>query len=72
MVSWTAPHDVERNQAEVRQCLARGFVRNLEIDYVTPTGQINPVEINATVLAASPGNCWPSPVGKRSAPGSSI
>ena len=30
--------------------MGQGFIRNLEIDYVTPAGHLTPVEINATVL----------------------
>ncbi len=52
VLEWTSPGDVERNAAEVRECVERGFVRNLEVDYLTPTGQLIPVEINATVLRA--------------------
>jgi len=48
---WTAPHDVERNAREIKACLTRGYVRNLEIDYVDAQGQITPIEINATVVA---------------------
>ena len=53
VLEWTAPHDLERNAEEVRKFLAQGFVRNLEIDYLTPTGQFVPVEINATILHAA-------------------
>ncbi len=53
VLEWTAPHDLERNASEVRRCIEQGFVRNLEIDYVTPSGQVIPIEINATVLRAS-------------------
>ncbi len=55
VLEWTFPSDVERNAAEVRECAERGFVRNLEVDYLTPTGQLIPVEINATVLHAEGG-----------------
>jgi two-component system cell cycle sensor histidine kinase/response regulator CckA len=53
VLEWTSPHDRDRNASEVRKCVEQGFVRNLEIDYVTPSGQVIPVEINATVLRAS-------------------
>ncbi|OHB66504.1 MAG: hypothetical protein A2Y76_00920, partial [Planctomycetes bacterium RBG_13_60_9] len=33
-------------------CVERGFVRDLEVDYLTPAGQRIPVEINAAVLRA--------------------
>jgi alpha-L-fucosidase len=55
VVEWTAPHDRERNTAEVRQCLARGFVRGLEVDYMDAAGRTTPMEINATVLATPAG-----------------
>jgi PAS domain S-box-containing protein len=51
VMEWTAPHDIERNVEEVRRCVGQGFVRNLEIDYITPDGRVVPVEINATVLS---------------------
>ena len=50
VLEWTAAHDLARNAAELKACVERGFVRNLEVDYATPTGQINPVEISATVF----------------------
>jgi PAS domain S-box-containing protein len=53
VLEWTAPHDLERNAEEVRKCVEQGFVRNIVIDYVTLSGQIIPVEINATVLRTS-------------------
>jgi len=50
VTEWTAPYDLIRNLEEVRKCLERGSVRNLEIDFTAPGGAITPVEINATVL----------------------
>jgi two-component system, cell cycle sensor histidine kinase and response regulator CckA len=50
VIEWTGMHDRERNIAEVRKCLQQGYVRNLELDYVNPSGQVTPVEINATVI----------------------
>jgi len=47
---WTADHDRERNAREVGRCFERGFARNLQIDYVQGTGEVVPVEINATVV----------------------
>jgi two-component system, cell cycle sensor histidine kinase and response regulator CckA len=52
VVEWTAAHDRERNIAAVRECLQRGFVRNLELDYVQQPGRVTPVEINATAIKA--------------------
>ncbi|MBU1908996.1 MAG: PAS domain S-box protein, partial [Verrucomicrobia bacterium] len=48
----TAPYDLERNAREVKKCAAQGFVRNLEIDYVNRSGQVTPIEINATVVGS--------------------
>jgi len=53
VLEWTARHDLKRNASEVRKCIDQGFVRNLEIDYITPSGQFTPIEINATVLHSS-------------------
>jgi PAS domain S-box-containing protein len=55
VVEWTAPHDRERNAAEVQKCFERGFVRNLEIDYVDRQGRVTPIEINATVMQTDQG-----------------
>jgi PAS domain S-box-containing protein len=52
VTEWTAPHDLKRNAEAVRSCAVKGFVHNLEMDYVNRAGQITPVEINATVLSA--------------------
>ena len=51
VIEWTAPYDVARNATEISQCLARGYVRNLEIDYVDTAGGIVPIEVNATVTS---------------------
>lgn len=55
VVEWTAPHDRERNAAEVRKCLATGKVNNLEVDYRHADGTIVPVEINASVVETGRG-----------------
>jgi two-component system cell cycle sensor histidine kinase/response regulator CckA len=49
VVEWTAPHDQERNTKAVRFCLAQGFIRNLQIDYLHADGTVVPALINATV-----------------------
>ena len=54
VTDWTASYDRERNEAEVRKCLATGSVRNLVIDYVHASGVVVPVEINATVKLGPP------------------
>jgi PAS domain S-box-containing protein len=55
VTEWTAPHDLARNAEEVGKCMERGFVHNLEIDYVNKDGKVIPVEINATVLPMAEG-----------------
>lgn len=55
LLEWTAPHDLERNAAEIKKCVEQGYVRNLELDYISPTGKICPIEINATVLRTPTG-----------------
>jgi PAS domain S-box-containing protein len=55
VIEWTAPHDRERNAAEVRRGFAGEPVRFLEIDYVRPDGTTVPVEINAQALDTAAG-----------------
>jgi len=55
VVEWTAEHDKERNAQEVKKCFEKGYVRNLEIDYVHPDGTFLPIEINATVITSQKG-----------------
>lgn len=55
VTEWTAPHDRERNDFEVRKCLAEGAVRHLEVDYVDQRNRFTPIEINATVLPSANG-----------------
>ena len=44
---WTAPYDRERNLKEVKKCFEKGYVTNLEIDYIDKNNNVTPVEINA-------------------------
>ncbi|MGD0278488.1 MAG: ATP-binding protein [Smithella sp.] len=55
VTGWTAEHDREKNADEIGKCLANGFVRNLEIDYVDKKGLVIPVEINAAVMETTRG-----------------
>jgi PAS domain S-box-containing protein len=55
VTEWTVTRDLARNGEEVRKCLETGRVRNLQIDYLKPEGEITPVEINATVVRTSEG-----------------
>jgi len=52
---WTAPHDLTRARQALRECLAVGFIRSIELDFVNRAGQIVPVEINAKVVEADEG-----------------
>ena len=55
VLEWTAPHDVERNRGQMRKCIAKGKVRDLEIDYLDREGRITPVEINGTLTHTADG-----------------
>ena len=55
VMEWTAPYDHDRNVREVTKCFEQGFVRNLELDYLSSTGQVTPIEVNATVHRATDG-----------------
>ncbi len=55
VIEWTALHDLELNQRELEACLEEGFVRDLEIDYVDPAGQITHIAIDATTLSTDEG-----------------
>ncbi len=50
VVEWTAEYDSERNSRAVQECIANGFIRNFEVDYMDPSGGIIPIEVNATVI----------------------
>jgi PAS domain S-box-containing protein len=56
VVEWTALHHRGKNIIEVKKCIEKGFVRNLEIDYIDKTGHITPIEINATLLEGTDGH----------------
>jgi two-component system cell cycle sensor histidine kinase/response regulator CckA len=53
VMEWTAPYDRERNAAAVRECMRKGFIRDLEIDYLGPQGETTPIEVQATVLSTA-------------------
>ncbi len=50
VLEWTAAYEKERNAEAVERCSREGRIRNLEIDYVDSSGNITPIEINATVV----------------------
>ncbi|MCX5865163.1 MAG: cache domain-containing protein [Deltaproteobacteria bacterium] len=45
---WTAAHDLVRNRESLKECVNRGFIRHLQIDYVDAQGEFAAVEINGT------------------------
>ena len=50
VLEWTAESEKEKNAEAVKACFDKGYVRNLEIDYVDAKGNITPIEINATCM----------------------
>jgi PAS domain S-box-containing protein len=55
VMGWTAKYDFERNIQEVKKCFKKGFVRDLDVDYVDKNGKITPIEVNATVIDSKQG-----------------
>ncbi|MBF0122827.1 MAG: PAS domain S-box protein [Candidatus Omnitrophica bacterium] len=55
VLEWTGGHEKERNSVAIERCLRDGYIRNFEIEYITPEGQVIPVEINGTVLGTGEG-----------------
>ena len=52
---WTEENERAKNRSAIRECLRRGFIRGLEINYRDPRGRRTPVEIDATVVQDSEG-----------------
>ena len=52
VMEWTAEQDRQQNAEAIRQCAERGTIRNLDLRYVSPSGQLTPIEINATVVSS--------------------
>jgi len=50
IMEWTAESEKEKNAEAVTACFDKGYIRNLEIDYVDAKGNIIPIEINATCM----------------------
>ena len=50
VIEWTAESGKEKNAEAVKACFDKGYIRNLEIDYVDAKGNITPIEINATCM----------------------
>ncbi|HCV42040.1 MAG TPA: hypothetical protein DGH68_01045, partial [Bacteroidetes bacterium] len=50
VLEWTAGSDRTRNAEAVRQCMAQGFIRDFEIEYIHDDGTRVPIQIDATVM----------------------
>lgn len=50
VLEWTAPYEAEKNRQAVERCARDGHIRNFEIDYISPSGEVTPLELNATVV----------------------
>ena len=50
VIEWTLESDREFNSQAIAKCLELGYIRDLCIHYMGPTGHKIPVEINATVI----------------------
>ncbi len=50
VIEWTAESEKEKNAEALKACFDKGYIRNLEIDYVDEKGNITPIEINATCM----------------------
>lgn len=55
VLEWTAAQDMGRNGNEIDLCIQGGVVRQLEVAYLQPGGQIVPVEINACCIETQQG-----------------
>ncbi len=55
VTEWTARYDLERNAFGVMYCISNGLIKNLEIDYQHPDGNIVPIEVNANLVRTNKG-----------------
>jgi len=55
VVEWAPPRDQQRLERAMGDCLESGSIRNLEVDYLMADGRLQPVEINAMVMAVPEG-----------------
>ncbi|MEI6808544.1 MAG: PAS domain S-box protein, partial [bacterium] len=49
VIEWTAEGSKQRNAEAVAKCARDGLIRNFTTEYINRSGQITPIEINATV-----------------------
>ena len=50
VLEWTAKQNIEKTKVAIRECVDKGFIRNLEVNYVDKKGKHTPIQINSTVL----------------------
>jgi len=50
VLQWTAESQKEKNAEAVKACFDKGYIRNLEVDYMDAKGDVTPIEINATCI----------------------
>jgi len=50
VLDWTTIYDQERNTLALRICLDKGFLKNFDVDYLTPDGKVISIEVNAKVI----------------------
>jgi PAS domain S-box-containing protein len=50
VLEWTAEYHREKNSRALEQCVAKGFIRNLELDYIDERGCVIPIEVSATAM----------------------
>jgi PAS domain S-box-containing protein len=50
VIEWTADYEKEKNSGAIKAVFEKGYVRNLQIDYVDSKGNITSIEINATSM----------------------
>ncbi|MCX5817232.1 MAG: PAS domain S-box protein [Proteobacteria bacterium] len=50
VIEWTADYEKGKNAAAIKTAFEKGYIRNLEVDYVDSKGNITPIEINATSM----------------------
>jgi len=55
VIEWTSQHDLERNAQAIKKCFDQGFIRDLEVNYVSKEGDNTPVEISATLVETNEG-----------------
>jgi len=50
VIEWTADSEKEKNTKAIKTAIKKGYIKNLEIDYVDSKGNVTPIEINATSI----------------------